>query len=143
MVELQCRIEAFRIDSLVDRLMKDYPACDETDRWCVMRRWLAASGRVRWPLCKTAQIAVCQIATFVCHIRNMAESIVWNRKYGQPPPCENCGSLNVLPSLITEVVQYWRCFKCQRVWATPLPPRSDCLDSDTDSDSNPDSGAEA
>jgi uncharacterized Zn finger protein len=46
-----------------------------------------------------------------------------------PSRCEKCGDPDaVLPSLVTSEVQYWRCFRCGWVWATPLPKRRSDLD---------------
>lgn len=37
------------------------------------------------------------------------------------PPCEKCGrNISVVPSLLTTLVQYWRCQKCGLVWAVPV-----------------------
>ena len=41
------------------------------------------------------------------------------------PACYRCGSTSMVPSLLTAVVQYWRCVKCNFFWATPLPTKTE------------------
>ena len=35
-----------------------------------------------------------------------------------PDPCENCGSLSVLSTLVTSLVIYWRCQDCGEISST-------------------------
>jgi hypothetical protein len=43
-------------------------------------------------------------------------------------PCENCGSLNVLSTLETSLVIYWRCQDCGEISATKQGVSPDRID---------------